>query len=84
MLVSSQTYASVIDASGINPVVLPPIAIGSGSTNTYGLNVYSAVVQTDRLAVVYNDAYGQPWTYDVGVSSGSIILGRTQMIFRGG
>jgi hypothetical protein len=72
-----QLSASLIDNSGaFYPTVLPPMVIHPGSTKPFGLQSFTAAVAPDRLALVYTDAVGQPWVYDVGVSSGSLVLGR--------
>ncbi len=72
----SQVYVTLVDATLSTPVVLSPTLVSAGTTNGVGLSVFSAVVQPDRLAIVYGDSYGQPWLYDVGVTSGSFVLGR--------
>lgn len=69
-----QVYVSLIDSSGSTPVVLSPILVTSGATT--GLMVSSAVVAPDRFTIVYGDGFSQPWTVDMGVSSGSFVSGR--------
>ena len=78
-----QIYAALVDNSGFLPVMLPPVLINTGTQNLAGLGVGIASVQPDRLAILFTDANQIPYVQDCGVSGSSLVLGRSQQIFRG-
>lgn len=79
-----QLSASLLSVTGTTSVtVWPAVMISPGSPQFYGLNVSIAAVAADRVVVSYQDAFNNAYIVDAGIFGTSVVLGRSQLVYRG-